>query len=32
MFIRKPVKGRNISYEFGHLFKELQNELDSNNQ
>lgn len=28
MFARKRVKGRNFSYEFGRLSKEVQNELD----
>ncbi|MFM2601043.1 ParB family protein [Vibrio fortis] len=28
MFARKKVKGRNFSYEFGRLSKELQSELD----
>lgn len=28
MFARKRVKGRNFSYEFGRLSKELQDELD----
>ncbi len=28
MFARKRVKGRNFSYEFGRLSKELQKELD----
>lgn len=28
MFALKRVKGRNFSYEFGHLSKEMQNKLD----
>ena len=28
MFARKRVKGRNFSYEFGRLSKEIQDELD----
>ena len=28
MFARKKVKGRNFSYEFGRLSKEVQAELD----
>ena len=29
MFARKRVKGRNFSYECEHLFKEIQDKLDS---
>ncbi|PMN12811.1 chromosome partitioning protein ParB [Vibrio splendidus] len=29
MFARKKVKGRNFSYEFGRLSKDVQNELDA---
>ena len=29
MFARKRVKGRNFSYEFGRLSKEMQDKLDS---
>ncbi len=29
MFARKRVKGRNFSYEFGHLSKEVEEKLDA---